>query len=787
MRSAFLNCKMRGTSRRIILTMLLLLLGVLSGGSVYMGLHVDLSKAVIVYSEEHGRGAATAELLRHEIERRTGISLEVRTSMPSDGSVAIAIGTFGAFPASYKLPAKLSVPAKAEGYAIWFDPYGGSESVYLVGRDDKGAVFAVGRLIRLLSLSANHIHLKAGIRITAAPDCAIRAHQIIRSTQCEDGFVDWRDNAAERQYARDLILFGTNGFEARPPEHIDDFLEELDIDLFTIVTCQKAIDHYELSDDQIRKLYTDLVGVDHFTTYGGDASGSSPPMGVFPKLDRVAPLILESHPGAKWWYSNQCLKAHAVDYDEYIFNYFQTKQPSWLYGMVYGPWTKRGIREIRADLPSQYVIRHYSEICHVRWGQYPVPEWDLAWAQIWPRNHSIYAMPAMAAQVHKATRGDTVGFLPYNHTGSYNDLNKFVWSAMGWGGAGIEDVLYDYGRAFFACEFRAHPDGVIKSGSRDAIIDAGSRAVAQGLMLLGANWKGRLADNTSAEAAEKLWKKIAKNMGGVGKNWRLEMFLYKAVLDAQAKRKYDAERKYEDQAYEALKQAKMVGVGKAVKDARGALAKIDTDFQSKAAFMKELKSLGLTGKFGDLEEVVGNIYLPLNDRKWLEKQLDGVSSLADIKRIVDYEDAGPGGFYDNLGAAGEQPHLVRQKSWEEDPGFVYSPVNWVDHKPGSDRRHSQMTHAVCRYETPLLMRWEGLDSAATYRMKVVHRGPFGPQFTCKTDDGHLVHGVRGKTEAEPVEYSIPKAATRDGVLELKWELKNQVRGVSVTEIWLIKN
>jgi hypothetical protein len=276
-------------------------------------------------------------------------------------------------------------------------------------------------------------------------------------------------------------------------------------------------------------------------------------------------------------------------------------------------------------------------------------------------------------------------------------------------------------------------------------------------------------------------------MGGVGSNWRLELFLYKAFLDAQVKRKYDAGLKYERLAYEALEQAETIGVSKAVDNARTALARIDMEFQPKTAFKQELQSWGLTDNFGDLDEVLDNIYSPLSDRKWLETRLDAVTSLADIKKIVNYEDAGPGGFYDNLGAVGEQPHLIRQKTWEEDPGFVYSPIEWIDHKPGSDRRHSQLTHATCRYGTPLLMRWEGLDPGATYRINVVYRGPFGPQFTCRTDDGHLIHGSRGNTDSTPVSYSIPQAATSDGVLQLKWRLTNVVRGVSVTEIWLKKD
>ncbi|MHC4805176.1 MAG: hypothetical protein ACYTBX_02800 [Planctomycetota bacterium] len=768
----------------------LLLLCVACADSAYsQGKKLDLSNPVIVHSSAQTKHSKAAKFLQYEIQRRTGISLTVSTSMPSGSLPAIVVGTVGTFVTSYTLPPGLSVPTKAEGYAMWVDKTTRSApTVYLVGRDDKGVVFAVGRLVRLLYLSANHISLADDIRIATAPSCAVRAHQIIRSTQCEDGFVNWRDAAQEQQYARDLILFGTNGFEARTPQDIDDYLEELDIDLYAKVSCQTMIDHDTLDDDEIRKLYTDLVGIDHFTTYGGDASGSRPPMGVFPKMERVLPLILASHPGARWWYSNQCLDDHAIVYDDYIFDYINTKQPSWLCGMVYGPWTKRGIREIRAALPPQYKIRHYPEICHVRWCQYPVPKWDRVWAQIWPRNHSIYAMPKLMAQIHEAIRRDTVGFLAYNHTGCYNDLNKFIWSAMGWDpDANVEDVLYDYGKVFFAYDFKRHPDGDNSSGSKDAIIDAGARAVARGLMLLEENWTGHLAENTSAEAALKLWKKIATSTDGVGSNWRLELFLYKAKLDAQVKRKYDAEMKSERQAYKALRQAETIGVSKAVTNARSALARIDVEFQSKAAFKQELKSWGLTDNFGDLDEVLDNIYSPLSDRRWLEKQLDGVRSLGDIERIVNYEDAGLGGFYDNLGVVGTQPHLVRQKKWEQDPGFVYSPIEWVDHKPGTDRRHSQLTHAVCRYGTPLLMRWEGLDRSATYHINVVYLGPFGPQFTCKTDDGHLIHASRDNTNSTPVSYGIPQAATSDGVLGLQWQLTNQVRGVSVTEIWLIKD
>ncbi|MHC4864388.1 MAG: beta-N-acetylhexosaminidase family protein [Planctomycetota bacterium] len=776
-------------SSMVIIT--LLLLAVPCANSAYgQGRKLDLSKAVIVHSSARPRHAAAAQFLQHELEIRTGIKLTASGSTSGGGSPAIVIGTVANSPTPFKLPHGLSVPAKAEGYAIWIEQEPTRPPrVYLIGSDDRGALFAAGRLIRLLYLAPHYIHLPDDLRIATAPADTIRAQQIIRSTQSEDRFIDWDNAEYKQQHIRDLVMFGTNGFEPKAPENVDDLLEHLGIDFFHKLTCQKIIDYDELTDNEIKQQYTDLVGIDHITTYGGDANGSRPPTGVFPKAERVLPLIIEGLGGrVKWWYSNQCLDDHAVDYDEYIFNYFKTRRPSWLYGMVYGPWTKRGIREIRADLPAQYLIRHYPESCHVRWCQYPVPKWDRVWAAIWPRNQSIYLVPSMVLKIHRATRAGTEGFLPYNHTGTYNDLNKFAWVCAGWDPhVNVADVLHDYARVFFAYDFKQHPAADDMPVPKDIIIDAATNAVARGLTLLEQNWSGPLADNTSTEPALKQWKQIAKCMGGVGKNWRLELFLYKAFLDAQVKRKYDTEMKYERQAYEALKRAKKTGLAKAVKNARNALAKTDTQFQSNTDFIQELQSWGLTDSFGDLNDVLNNIYTPLSDRKWLEAQLETVTTHEDLKKIINYEDPGPGGFYDNLGDPGRQPHLVRQKTWDQDPGFVYSPIEWVDSDPGSDRRHSQLTHAVCRYDTPLLMRWQQLDPAATYHIKVVYRGPFDPQFTCKTDDGRLIHGVRGNTQALPAEYPIPPAATRDGVLELRWQLENQVRGVSVTEIWLIKN
>jgi hypothetical protein len=205
-----------------------------------------------------------------------------------------------------------------------------------------------------------------------------------------------------------------------------------------------------------------------------------------------------------------------------------------------------------------------------------------------------------------------------------------------------------------------------------------------------------------------------------------------------------------------------------------------------------MASLGLK-RYSDLDSTLENLYHALNNRQWLEADFEKILALKDknrqlsmIERIMNWEDPGPGGFYDNLGVPGKQQHLVRNMRWKDDPGFDYSPIEFNMHKPSSNLRQSMLVSAYTRYNNPLVMRWDGLDKTAEYKMRVIYAGPYKPQMTCESDEGIIIHGPRGNTGAEAVEYDIPHSATKDGTLELRWKITNVVRGPSVSEIWIIK-
>jgi hypothetical protein len=749
----------------------------------------DLNKAIITVDIKDSTKYNIAVFLQQEISKRTGIELAIKSKDDYFTAPQIKLEQV----CNLKSNVKIQSSTLAESYTISAVKEKDLIPVVTVtGFDNRGLLFGAGRLVRELYLSEKYISLIRSTQISSAPGSILRAQQIILNSQGNDGFRNWRDPKENRDFVNEMLLFGTNGFEPTQPDLLDDYLQSLGIDLFVKLKCQDIIDLHAQNDQSIKEFFKQYKGVDHITTYGGDAAGAVEPRLFFPFLEHVIPLVLAGQPGAKWWYSNQCLEDHAKDYDFYIFPFFKKYQPKFLHGLVYGPWTKRGISEIRNDLPSQYVIRHFPDICHPRWSQYPVPTWDRAFAIVWPRNKSIYMMPTMMLNIFKATRKNTVGFLPYNHTGSFNDLNKFVWSYAGWDlNADINTILNSYAKCFFSYDFLKSPSnpGLINISSKKELIDEASAYVTRGLQLLEANWVGSLNQNTSIEEALIYWKNISNCIGGPERNWRVEMFLCKARIDAQIKRKFDMETKLETEVYSLLRTSKNKPIEQIQKETENIFERIEKDFQSKEDFLKELRNLGISNKYGDLNEVIDKIYTSFSDRFWITNELAKAKQYKDVINILNYKTVAAGEFYDDLGLNGEQNHLVKQQSWFNDPGFVYSPIDWIDSEFDSKKRNSQLTHALTRYDTPLKMRWDKLDKKSNYNIKVVYNGPFGSKINCKTDDGILIHDFIGNRGEMILNFSIPQSSTKDGVLELHWtqDNKNITRGVSVSEIWLVRS
>jgi hypothetical protein len=182
---------------------------------------IDLSSTKIVNLNPKSRIlASAADMLRDEIEKRTRIGLEVVTSLPAERSETIVIGVGEQVTKKYPMPGSLAMPDKGDGFALWIDKKTrGATTICLAGVDERGALFAVGRLLRLLKMSRDKVGIDDGIKIATAPKYPLRGHQLgyRPKTNSYDG---WTAEIWE-QYYRDMIAFGMNAVELIPPKSDD--------------------------------------------------------------------------------------------------------------------------------------------------------------------------------------------------------------------------------------------------------------------------------------------------------------------------------------------------------------------------------------------------------------------------------------------------------------------------------------------------------------------------------------------------------------------------------------
>jgi hypothetical protein len=190
---------------------------------------------------------------------------------------------------------------------------------------------------------------------------------------------------------------------------------------------------------------------------------------------------------------------------------------------------------------------------------------------------------------------------------------------------------------------------------------------------------------------------------------------------------------------------------------------------------------------------------PLNNIDWLRARFAAIKALPDetarleaIDRVARWTDPGPGGFYDDLGNASLQPHLVRGRTYAQDPGGLESPFMGFNFAPGW--RLSWMQHAETYWDTPLEMRYADLDPGASYTVRIMYAGDVfsaTTQVRLVADETIEVHPFLTKPRpGDPIEFAIPAEATRDGVLTLRWHntpgLGRFGKGVQIGEVWLVR-
>jgi hypothetical protein len=774
-----------------------------------MAAPADFRQAVIVSA-----GAASTpqqkavKMLAEEIEKRTQLRLRIASEAPQAGPV-ILIGKTAALKRLAPSVAR-SIPEneKAESFTV-VSPSGDRPLVVVAGADDRGVLFGTGYLLRKLHMGRQRLELEPGLNVTTAPKYAIRGHQLGYRPKT-NAYDAWPVPMWE-QYIRELTVFGTNTIELIPPrsDDADDSPHFPLPKMEMMVEMSRIANEYglnvsvwypamdkdysnpatvEFALKEWGEVFRQLPRIDAVFVPGGDP-GHTQPKYLLALLEKETAVLHRYHPKAEMWVSPQ---SFSRDWLEEFYGILG-KEPAWLSGVVYGPQVRGSLQELRERTPARYPVRFYPDITHSLHAEFPVPDWDFAFATTEGRE-TINPRPLGEAAIFRRYQAYFRDAVTYSE-GCNDDVNKFLWSGLLWDpDANVKDILNDYSRYFIGGDL--------------------ADSFAQGLLALERNWQGSLLANANVDVTLDQFRAMERNATPQQRlNWRFQEGLYRAYYDGFLRSRLLSETRQEELAMGALGKALRLGALKAMGQAESIL---DADaltpqareyrarvFELAEALFQSIHMQLSVERYGAIALGRGAnldaIDFALNNRVWLEKRFAAIRTmtaegdrLAKIQEILNWTNPGPGGFYDDLGNIEQQPHLVRGESFEKDPDFLKSPMLSFGQAPQNGWRVSWYTGAETLSGEPLRMRYTGLDPGARYRVRVVYGGDV-PQVPIRlaANGSFEIHPFRKRSpDPEPVEFDIPQGATSGGKLELEWSippgLGGNGRGCQVSEVWLIK-
>ena len=546
--------------------------GVAAGGRETM---VDLSRAVIVQPPSLSRREQKAvSVLREEVEKRTGIEWRVVDSWPGSAP-SIIVGQSNPlrslkpqlFESLFPHPPALG----AEGFALRAGTEAGTPSVAVLGADERGVLFGVGGLLRALRMGKGSVTISSQLNIASSPKYPLRGHQLgyRPKTNSYDG---WTVSVWD-QYIRDLAVFGTNAIELIPPRSDD----APDSPHFPLPPMQMMIEMSRLADEygldvwiwypamdanyadpktvefalkEWGQVFRALPRIDAVFVPGGDP-GHTRPTHLLALLQKQAENLHKHHPKGKVWISPQSFNR---EWTNEFYQILDRDRPPWLSGVVYGPQNCDDLPTLRKQIPRQYPIRLYPDITHSVECQFPVPDWDTAYAYTEGRE-VINPRPEGSANILRRYAPHSIGFISYSE-GCNDDVNKIVWSALAWDPeAKVVDVLREYSRYFIG---EQHAEGF-----------------AQGLLSLERNWQGPLLSNEKVEVTLRQFQALEASASPRDLvNWRFQQALYRAYYDAYVRRRLLHETEIENRVTTKLEEIRRVGI-------RAAPLDIDSDEPSR--------------------------------------------------------------------------------------------------------------------------------------------------------------------------------------------------------------
>jgi hypothetical protein len=778
---------------------------------------VDLKGAVIVYPANFsGPEKKAVQMLAEEAEKRSKVHWPAMTNWPSSIGPVIAVFTKDLLPDfAHDYAKELAESPDSngpEGFHISVKSRADNTVVWVVGNDARGVLFGVGKLLREMHLQPGRAAVADDLEISTAPKYALRGHQLGYRPKC-NSYDAW-DLPVWEQYIRDLAVFGCNSIELIPPrsddvatsphfprppmEMITGMSRIADSYGLDVWVWYPAMDH-DYSDPKTvesalrewGEVFANLPRIDDVFVPGGDP-GHTRPKFLMALLEKQTENLHRYHPNARMWVSPQGFTQAWMD--EFL-EILRRDQPAWLTGLVFGPQVRLSLPRLRELVPRQYPIRHYPDITHSRQCQFPVPDWDVAYA-VTEGRECINPRPEDEAIIFRKMQPDTIGFVTYSE-GCNDDVNKMIWGGLGWDPEqNVTDILRAYSRYFIGDRF--------------------TETFAEGLLALEKDWRGPLLANEGVEKTLAHFQTLEKEASPADlRNWRFQQALFRAYFDASVRERLISETEIEGKALQALR-------GLMGKDTLNAMAQAEKQLKMQAGSSNDMRiqllgealfqTIGMqlsVEKYKALAVDRGasldTLDYPLNNRAWLRDRFANIRKLPSeeerreaIKGILNWTNPGPGGFYDDLGNSAKEPHLLRGPGFRDDPAAAVSPrADFEEDEPtsatGVARRMSWIDHAESLYDAPLRMRYTGLENNASYKIRVVYGGDdFEHKIRLVANEGIEIHPFIAKPyPIEPIEFAIPSGVIKNGELILTWSgepgLGGNGRTCEVSEVWLIRD
>lgn len=784
---------------------------------------MDLTRSTVICASRLSAPERKAvAMLSEEVEKRSGIKWATLEEWPAGDGPLIIVAVQTDRGALEKLGRAVSLPPPmegAEGYRLCVRQAGNRVVVCVVGNDSRGLLFGVGRLLRELRVTSGRVSLAEQLEILTVPRYPLRGHQLGYRPKC-NSYDAWDLPVWEQQF-RDLAVFGCNAVELIPPRSDDDaesphfpkppmvmmegmsrlaadygldvwiWYPALDRDYADAATLEKALAEWG-------EVFSRLPRIDAVFVPGGDP-GHTQPSVLLELLEKQTANLHRHHPRAQMWVSPQGFNQTWMD--EFVA-FLTDRKPEWLSGIVYGPQVRLSLSELRRIIPARYPIRNYPDITHSRQCQYPVPDWDVAYAVTLGRE-CINPQPERQAHIFRQTQSDTIGFITYSE-GCNDDVNKVIWSVLGW-------------------DPNTNPSEVLQQYARYFIGGGQSAEFAEGLRDLERNWQGRLQTDNQVERTLARFQALERAASPVQlRNWRFQQALFRAYYDAYVQRRLIYEAGLETRAMAALKQQSGGETISAMREAMNILDEalhqpVAVDLRLRVFQLAEalFQSIGMQLSVDRYRAIavdrgasLDTVDHALNNRPWLKVEFARIQALpgenerrAALERIVNWSEPGPGSFYDDFGNAAKQPHLLRGLASDRDVGSFESVRMSFEEEPyakfpgepvGSTRRVSWQDHAESLYDGPVRALYKGLDPQASYRLRVVYAGDsFTKQMRLVANDTIEIHPYIARPDpVATMEFAIPKEATVRGELRLSWfgerGLGGNGRNCQVSEVWLLK-